>query len=116
MARTRKFARLILLLCSLVLTLAGCAPVRPAGTTSTGVARTERIARQAAESTTFADLDPASACVTQAWVLGNVYETLTRYNTPGAEPFIVPGLATEWSVSRRWPDLDLQAPRRGQVS
>ena len=99
MNRTKSSVCLILLLGSLVLALAGCAPVRPAGTPSTGVITSERIARQAAESTTFADLDPASACVTQAWVLGNVYETLTRYNTPGAEPFIVPGLATEWSVS-----------------
>ena len=31
--------------------------------------------------------------------MGNVYETLTRYNMPGVEPFIVPGLATEWTVS-----------------
>ena len=100
MACTRNLVRLMLLLGSLVLLMAGCAPVRPAGTTSTGVSSPERIARQAAESTTFADLDPASACVTQAWVFANVYETLTRYNTPGAEPFIVPGLATEWSVSK----------------
>lgn len=99
MSRTRSLLFMFLLLSSFVLMLAGCAPVSQAGMPSSNVMPTERIARQAAESTTFADLDPATACVTQAWVFGNVYETLTRYNVPGAEPFILPGLATDWEVS-----------------
>ena len=87
------------LLCAGAILLAGCASVAPASQPGTAAAGGERIAHQAAESTTFSDLDPASACVTQPWILGNVYETLTRYNLPGAEPFIIPGLATEWSVA-----------------
>ncbi len=99
MHRQTALAAVVALLCAGVILLAGCAPVAPVSQPGTAAAGGERIAHQAAESTTFSDLDPASACVTQPWLLGNVYETLTRYNLPGAEPFIVPGLATEWSVA-----------------
>ena len=92
------FAYVLSLSCAAVMLLAGCAPVTPVAAPGTATSG-ERIARQAAEATTFSDLDPASACVTQGWILGNVYETLTRYNLPGAEPFVVPGLATAWTVS-----------------
>lgn len=57
------------------------------------------IARVAADAPALTDLDPASACVSQHWILGNVYETLTRYNLPGEEPFVLPGLATGWEAS-----------------
>lgn len=92
-------AQVVALLSAGALLLAGCSPVTPVAPSGSPAAGGERIARQAAEATTFSDLDPASACVTQSWVLGNVYETLTRYNVPGAEPLIVPGLATDWTVS-----------------
>ncbi len=92
------FVHLFLLLSLSLILLVGCVPIAPPPL-PVAAAAPERIARQAAESTTFSDLDPASACVTQGWILGNVYETLTRYNLPGAEPFILPGLAKEWSVS-----------------
>lgn len=45
----------------------------------------------------FVDLDPASAFSAEHIVLQNVYETLTRFNSPGSEELLSPGLATEWS-------------------
>ena len=44
----------------------------------------------------FVDLDPSSAFSAEHIVLQNVYETLTRFNPPGAPELLSPGLAVEW--------------------
>ena len=75
MHRQTALAVVVSFLCAGIILLAGCAPLRRSQP-GTAAAGGERIAHQAAESTTFSDLDPASACVTQPWILGNVYETL----------------------------------------
>jgi peptide/nickel transport system substrate-binding protein len=104
MKKRTSWTHLFFLLCAGVMLLTGCQPVMPATTLNApaqaAAAQPDfKIARQVAEATTFSDLDPATACVTQGWIFGNVYETLTRYNLPGVEPFILPGLAEEWTVS-----------------
>ena len=45
------------------------------------------------------DWDPAIAFSLEVFMLRQVYEGLTVYNTPGEEPLILPGLATSWSTS-----------------
>ena len=44
----------------------------------------------------FVDLDPSSAFSAEHIVLQNVYETLTRFNPPGSQELLSPGLAVEW--------------------
>ena len=45
------------------------------------------------------DWDPSMAYSLEVYLLQQVYETLTFYNTPGAKPLILPGLATSWEIS-----------------
>jgi peptide/nickel transport system substrate-binding protein len=45
------------------------------------------------------DWDPAVAFSLEVFMMRQVYEGLTVYNTPGEEPLILPGLATSWSTS-----------------
>ena len=62
---------------------------------------------QAADNSTFVfasygdvkDWDPAIAFSLEVFMMRQVYEGLTVYNTPGEEPLILPGLATSWSTS-----------------
>ncbi len=57
------------------------------------------IARAAVDPTAFTDFDPSSTCVSELYILINVYETLTRYTPLGSKDALEPGLATSWSVS-----------------
>jgi peptide/nickel transport system substrate-binding protein len=43
--------------------------------------------------------DPSVAFSLEVYLFRQVYETLTYYNTPGAMPQVLPGLATSWEVS-----------------
>jgi peptide/nickel transport system substrate-binding protein len=79
--------------------LVGCAPIAPPSAPDTNDATGERTARQVVDISAFTTLDPSAACWGEYFVLGNVYETLTRYNPPGVEPFVAPGLATDWTVA-----------------
>jgi len=45
------------------------------------------------------DWDPSMAFSLEVYLFQQVYETLTYYNTPGAEPQVLPNLATSWEVS-----------------
>ncbi|MEA3230282.1 MAG: ABC transporter substrate-binding protein [Thermodesulfobacteriota bacterium] len=45
------------------------------------------------------DWDPAVAFSLEVYMLRQVYESLTVYNTPGESPQILPGLATSWNTS-----------------
>ena len=47
----------------------------------------------------FVDLDPSSAFSAEHIVLQNVYETLTRFNPPGASELLSPGLAVDWEAN-----------------
>ena len=76
---------------------------------------------QAADKNTFVfasygdvkDWDPAIAFSLEVFMLRQVYEGLTVYNTPGEEPLILPGLATSWSSRRDrawWSNLTATGP------
>ena len=45
------------------------------------------------------DWDPAIAFSLEVFMLRQVYEGLTVYNTPGKKPLVLPGLANSWEVS-----------------
>ena len=47
--------------------------------------------------------DPSVAFSLEVYLFRQVYETLTYYNTPGAVPQVLPGLATSWEVSPATP-------------
>lgn len=93
------YARLLPLVWVGALLLAGCtgvvAPVAPSAHDASGAST----ARQVVDISSFTNLDPSGACWGEYFVLGNVYETLTRYNPPGVEPFVAPNLATDWTVT-----------------
>jgi peptide/nickel transport system substrate-binding protein len=46
--------------------------------------------------TSFADIDPSISFSDDLVVTSNAYETLVRYNPPGSEEMLSPGLATSW--------------------
>ncbi|TNF04597.1 MAG: ABC transporter substrate-binding protein [Gammaproteobacteria bacterium] len=52
-----------------------------------------------ADRASFKDWDPASAFSEEVRVLGNIYETLVVYNSPGGDQEFSPGLATSWKSS-----------------
>ncbi len=45
------------------------------------------------------DWDPSAAFSLEVFMLVNVYETLVRYNPPGAEKLLSPALAVSWETS-----------------
>ena len=102
--------RLVISLIALMM-LSGCSSRAPAGGAT---AEATQIALASAPGSTahtivdngaMIDLDPGTACMGEVRVFGSVYETLTRYNLPGAENEILPGLATSWTHSedgRMW--------------
>lgn len=62
---------------------------------------------QAADKNTFVfasygdvkDWDPAIAFSLEVFMMRQVYEGLTVYNTPGKKPQVLPGLASSWTTS-----------------
>lgn len=97
MRRRTAFVFVALLLCLSLVLLAGCVPPPPPVAAAGPSAPEKVIVRQAVDGSVFADLNPFTACWGEYFVLGNLYETLTKYNPPSVEPFIAPGLAREWS-------------------
>ena len=98
-------SRTMLISLCLLVVLTSCATSPPAPARSQAPAAEDtsatgaNIARVAVEPAAFTDFDPSSTCLSELWVLVNVYETLTRYAPLGSKDALEPGLATSWTVS-----------------
>ncbi|HWQ58711.1 MAG TPA: ABC transporter substrate-binding protein [Clostridia bacterium] len=83
----KKYLSLVIVILMLALAFAGCSGGSGAGDTS--------VLYHAISSEPFITLDPSAENSNGIYVLQNVYETLTRYNSETNE--VEPWLATEWT-------------------
>jgi peptide/nickel transport system substrate-binding protein len=58
--------------------------------------------------TSFADIDPSISFSDDLVVTSNAYETLVRYNPPGSEEMLSPGLATSWESNENGTEWTFQ--------